>query len=408
MELLWSLYRGADWEIKPSLERIRRALRRVGEPHRAYPSLVVGGTNGKGSSCAFTERILREHGLKTGWFVSPHLITERERWRINGVPISYERARELINGLLPVIKAFRLTYFEAATLVALKLFQEEGVDAAVLEVGMGGRWDATKAAEPVLAAVTNAERDHTKWLGPTVESIAAEKLALFEGVSGGVLGSSRWPLYPKALELGLNGLLVAGQDYEYAGVTEGPNTALSYFRSPFLTLDETPLSLWGRWQADNAATAVALSSLFIKLSPEKVKRALSSTVWEGRMEVIRRKPLLMLDASHNPYAVAKVAREVSRHFSSVTPAFSSLKGKEWELSLSLLRRYFNEILIVPIEGYERAEEPERMLKYALKLGFRAELVTVKELITLERDLLVLGSIYLIARVKELFGRAYGP
>jgi len=407
MDFLWSLYEGKDWKIEPSLERIERACAYTGNPQRSFPALLVGGTNGKGSTCAFTERLLREHGLKTGWFVSPHLVSERERWRVNGEPVSPEKVKFWVEELKEVFGRFGLTYFEAATLLALHLFKEEGVDLAVMEVGMGGRWDATKVAQAEAVAITNAERDHTKWLGETVEEIAREKLALYREGKPLFLGSARYPLYPLAVERGVEELMVAGLDFTYRGETRGAKTYLLSYELEGFSLEEAELSLWGKWQADNSALALALASRFVKLKEEAVKKALSSTKWEGRMEVLREKPLLMIDASHNPYAVAKVAREVKKHFPRLKLAFSSLKGKDWELSLKLLRRHFKELIVIPIK-HHRAEEPERLIETAKGLGFEVKLMEAEEVPEVKEDLLVLGSVYLIGEVKRRFSCPSSP
>ncbi|NPB08202.1 MAG: bifunctional folylpolyglutamate synthase/dihydrofolate synthase [Aquificae bacterium] len=398
MSILWELYRGKDSEIKPTLERIKKACEYIGNPQKRYPAVLVGGTNGKGSTCAFTEQILRKHGLKTGWFVSPHLLEERERWRVNGKLIQEERLKEYVKELRKVFERFGLTYFEAATLIAVKYFSDEAVDVAVFEVGMGGRWDATKVARAEVVGITNVERDHTRWLGNTVEKIAWEKLHLYTEGKPIVLGSARYPLYAKALEMGLKNPVVAGIDYEYYGSVNGERTTLSLLRWKDLLLREAELSLWGKWQIDNAAMAVVLSSFLVKPEEKKVREALSETRWEGRMEILRKKPLIMLDASHNPYAVAKVVKEVKKHFPDLKLAFSSLKGKDWELSLRTIAGYFKEIYLVPI-SYHRAEDVKLMAERARALGISVREISPEELPSLEENILVIGSIYLIAEVK---------
>ncbi len=401
MAILWELYRGRDFDVKPTLERIKKACEFIGNPQKHYPAILVGGTNGKGSTCAFTERILREHGYKTGWFVSPHLIRENERWRINGKEIDEERLRYYVKELKAVFERFELTYFEAATLIAVKFFEDEKVDVGVFEVGMGGRWDATKVVNANVIGITNVERDHTKWLGDTVEKIALEKLQLYREGRPLILGTARYPLFTKAVELGLKNLFVAGIDYEYFGKVEASKTILESFSSEKFSVRGAELSLWGKWQIDNASTAIALSSLFTKLEESKVKKALSLTVWEGRMEVLREKPLLMIDASHNPYAVVKVIKEVKKYFPSVKLAFSSLKGKEWELSLKLIRNYFKEVYILPIEYY-RAEDVKNLITFSEEIGLNAKVFEPEELINKKEDILVIGSIYLISDFKKFF------
>ncbi len=400
---LWDLYRGKDFDIKPSLERIKKALSYIGNPQRAYPSILVGGTNGKGSTCAFLESILRHHGYKTGWFVSPHLVEENERWRIRGVPISDEELNWYVKDLKRVFEKFSLTYFEAATLIALKLFADKKVDVAVMEVGMGGRWDATKASEPLMACVTNAERDHTRWLGKNVEEIAYDKLYLSENVDIFVVGSPRYPLYPKALEMGLRCFAVAGLDFTYWGVSESGRTLLKDYRFGKYHFSDLELGLLGRWQADNGALALTLALLFTDLEEKKLREALGKTKWEGRMEVLRRNPLLLVDGSHNPYAVGKVVKEVKKLFGEVLFLFTGLKGKDWETSMEVIRRYSDKIALTEI-SYHRGEGLRKLYQKAKELGFRKILLldSPQEAVSLEEDVCALGSLYLVGEIKSAF------
>ncbi len=398
---LWDLYRDRDCAITPSLERIRKAVEHLNNPQRNYPSLLVGGTNGKGSTCAFLERILREQGFRTGWFVSPHLVSENERWRVNGRPIEDEVLKSYVRDLRGVMERFDLTYFEAATLIALLYFRDSRVDVAVLEVGMGGRWDATKVSDPVAVAITNVERDHTRWLGRTVEEIAEDKLHLFVPGKPLVLGSSKYPLYTKALELGYSGVVAAGIDYTYRGEVVGARTYLKNYSFGSLSIAEAELGLLGRWQADNAALALTLAELAFDLDEDRIPTALSGTRWEGRMEVLREDPLLVVDGSHNPYAVAKAVKEVSRIFGEVDILFTGLKEKDWKLSLELIRRYRDTIYLIQV-NHHRGESLSTLTEHARKLGFRKIhlLRSAEEVWFLERSVCALGSLYLVGEIKE--------
>jgi len=401
MGVLWDLYKGKDFDVKPTLDRIKKACEYIGNPQNKYPAILVGGTNGKGSTCAFTEKILREHGLKTGWFVSPHLISENERWKINGKNMDEELLKNYVKELKNVFEKFNLTYFEAATLIAVKYFADADIDVAVFEVGMGGRWDATKVVNAEVIGITNVERDHTKWLGENIEKIAEEKLQLYRDNSPLVLGSARYPLYTKALEMNLRNLKVAGIDYEYFGKIEKATTKLFKYKSESIELDNLEISLWGKWQIDNVSMAITLSSLFVKPVGDKIKNAVKNTIWEGRMEILRKNPLLMIDASHNPYAVAKVIKEVKKYFPEIKLGFSTLKGKEWELTLKIIRNYFDEIYILPI-NYYRSEDISKLKKFAKELGFKTTTSEIEEIINSKEHFLVLGSIYLISEIKQCF------
>jgi len=398
---LEDVYRGRDHKIKPTLERIQKAVDFIGNPQRDFPAVLVGGTNGKGSTCAFVESVFRHHGLKTGWFVSPHLISENERWRVNGEPITCEDLSSMIKELKGVFSKFELTYFEAATLIACKYFSEVGVDVGVFEVGMGGRWDATKVCLPEVICITNVGRDHTRWLGDTIEDIAVDKLHLYRNGAPFVVGSPVYPLYPKAVEMGYRDMVVAGVDFQCWGRVEGYRTLLGCYEFGELLIKDVELGLWGKWQISNAALAVTISSLFLRrLDVEKVRTALGNTRWEGRMEILREKPLLIVDGAHNPHAISVIVKHL-RGIPKMRIAFTGLKGKEWRESLEIIRGYIDEIILVPVSS-SRGENIVDMRDYALSLGFKKVevLSDVVELLSFPEDICAFGSLYLVGEIKE--------
>jgi len=397
---LWDLYKGRDYHIEPTLNRIKEAVDYVGNPQKKFPSILVGGTNGKGSTCAFLERILREHGFKTGWFVSPHLVDERERWRINGSLMPEETLEDYLKDLKGVFERFNLTYFEAATLIALLYFKEEGVDIAIMEVGLGGRWDATKVSEAVAVGITNAERDHTRWLGKTVETIAWEKLHLYREGIPLVLGSSKYPLYTKALEMGLDNLICAGEDFTYRSELIDGRTYLTNYEFKDLFIKNAKLGLLGKWQADNAAMAITLARFFTDPDVEVIIRALKKTRWEGRMEILREDPLLVVDGSHNPYSIGKVAKESLRLFKDVDFIFTGLREKEWKLSMSILRGFTDRIILTEV-SHHRGESIKELYEGAEELGFRTieVLENPARVFSLEKSAVALGSLYLVGEIK---------
>ncbi len=401
---LWELYKGKDYHIEPTLERIKRAVEYINYPNRKYLSLLVGGTNGKGSTCAFTESILRHHGYKTGWFVSPHLVREEERWRINSELIDEDTLKAYVNELRRVFEKFELTYFEAATLIAIQYFRDVKVDIAVFEVGLGGRWDATKICEPSAVAITNVERDHTRWLGRSIWEIAKEKVELYREGSPLVIGSARYPLYPAARsKANLKDLKVAGIDFNYYGEVRKGETFLKHLSTDTITLKDAELGLWGRWQIDNAALSVKLAEEVIRLKGGTLIKALWDTRLEGRMEILRKDPLFMVDGAHNPYAVEKVVSEVAKYIPDIDILFTGLREKEWKESMRILRKFTDKIYLLEV-SHHRGEPIEKLVEEARKLQYNKIKVfkSSREVLEYEEPMLALGSLYLVGEIKKLF------
>ncbi|PMP93067.1 MAG: bifunctional folylpolyglutamate synthase/dihydrofolate synthase [Hydrogenobaculum sp.] len=406
---LWDLYEGKDYKINPTLDRILKARDYVKNPEKQYKSIIVGGTNGKGSTCAFLNYLLVEHGLKTGWFVSPHLVRENERLRVNNILISDEELEYYVKDLKPVFEKFELTYFEAITLIGLLYFKDKNVDIVVWEVGMGGRWDGTRASKPFLGVLTNIGKDHMKWLGNTVDKIAAEKLEIANGTKTFLIGNNRYPLYPMAVEKAKEQntkLFVAGEDFEYKGYIEKHSTYIEEFSFFDFHIKNLKLGLWGKHQIDNGALALASFLTIPSIEPlfkpkeEFIKKALEKTYWEGRMEILREKPLIMVDGAHNVSALVKIIKDVKEHLNNIRLVMGSLKDKEWQKELDILRAYFDEITFVPIH-YKRAEDINIMVDYAKSIGFKTyTLEDAKDILSLKEDVFVFGSLYLLGELKR--------
>ncbi|MDQ7082377.1 MAG: hypothetical protein Q9N34_04965 [Aquificota bacterium] len=205
------------------------------------------------------------------------------------------------------------------------------------------------------------------------------------------------------MELGAENLVVAGADFTYSGSVEGSDTFLEDYSFQDLHLDRARLGLWGKWQVDNAALALTASHLFTDLDPSKAKKALEDARWEGRMEVLREDPLLIVDGSHNPYAIAKVVKEALRVF-DVRILFTGLRDKEWELSLQIIRRHTDTVYLTQV-SYHRGESVANLYKVARQIGFRKVEVlrTPAEVWTIDENVLALGSLYLVGEEYESRG-----
>lgn len=306
-ELKELLFARGNFGMKLGLARMREACALLGNPERSAPALHVAGTNGKGSTCAFAEASLRAAGLRTGLYTSPHLVHFCERIRLDGVPVPEERACELLEEVLARVPwALRddgLTFFELVTLMAFLAFRD--VDAMVIEVGLGGRLDATNVLErPRACAVTSLGLEHMQYLGPTLSDIAREKAGIFKAsapaVSAGQPREAAQVLERRARELGIP-LLRPGRDYRF----ESRDVRPFCYQGPRWAVRAGDLALQGHHQRTNAALACALlEASLLPLEPRHVELGLARASWPGRLERIGE---VYLDGAHNPHAAKALA-----------------------------------------------------------------------------------------------------
>ena len=302
-----------DW----GLDRMRAALAEVGSPHRRYPSLHVGGTNGKGSVVATWESVLRLDGRRTGLYTSPHLCSFSERIRVDGAPVGRQLLLETAERLQPLARELSMPMFEAATLLALVVFAQEGVDAACIEVGLGGRFDATNVIEPEVVAITNVSLDHQEFLGATVEEIAREKAGIVKPGVPVVTAETDDRVLAVLADAAVDGgapfvRVDPGRDVRDVRVGErgttfrcaGPGGGFRELRTP----------LPGTHQAVNATLAVAaLEMLPSPPSARSIRTGVAAVDWPGRGQVVRLGGRYhIFDAAHNRAATDAVARTVDQ------------------------------------------------------------------------------------------------
>jgi dihydrofolate synthase/folylpolyglutamate synthase len=308
--------------MRPGLERIHGLLDRLGHPEAALRILHVAGTNGKGSVCALAEAIFRAAGLRTGLYTSPHLRHLSERIRIGGVPIDAAALGRAVDRLGDALET--VTFFEAMTAVALEAFREARVEVAVLEVGLGGRLDATTVGRPLVSVVTRIDHDHQEYLGHRLEEIAAEKAAIIRG--GTACSAAQAPEAMAVIEarcraLGVP-LLVGDRDLRAEVVTTDLDGQRLHLAGPGWTLRDVDLALLGVFQPANAALAVGAVRAFAGAAglsvPEAAVRAGCAGVrWPGRFQVlrgVRGRATVVLDGAHNPGGAGALAASLARYF----------------------------------------------------------------------------------------------
>jgi dihydrofolate synthase/folylpolyglutamate synthase len=299
--------------IKPGLSLTIALLGALGDPHQAFRVVHVGGTNGKGSTAAMVASVLAAQGYRVGLYTSPHLVDFTERIRINGAPISPERVGELTEAIRHAAGTRLMeppTFFEATTALAFLHFAEQGVQYAVVEVGMGGRFDATNVLTPLVSVITTIGLDHQEYLGDTPEAIAREKAGIVKRgvpVVTGRLGAGPLRVIRAAASDRLAPCLSLGEDFDILGET--PQRFA--YRGVWRAYDGLSCPLAGRHQLDNAACALAA----LELADERgatvgegaIRDGIRTVRWPGRLELAGRKPDLLLDGAHNPQAAEALA-----------------------------------------------------------------------------------------------------
>jgi dihydrofolate synthase/folylpolyglutamate synthase len=327
--------RWPESRIEPSLERIHDFVDLLGNPQHAVPIVHVGGTNGKTSTARLADELLRELGLRTGRFTSPHLESITERICLDGEPLEPGRFADVYAEIAPYLglvdrrHEVRLSFFEVLTAMAFAAFADAPVDAALVEVGLGGSWDATNVGDGKVAVVTPVSVDHAEYLGDTVEEIATEKAGIIKPGSFAVLARQT----DAAAEVLLRRCADVGATVAREGLEFGVRARDLAVGGQLLSLDglagqyeDVFLPLHGAHQAQNAAAALAAVEAFVgggrdALDADAVRTAFARAASPGRLEVLRRSPTLLVDAAHNPAGARALADALTDEFT-----FGSLVG----------------------------------------------------------------------------------
>jgi dihydrofolate synthase/folylpolyglutamate synthase len=310
--------------MRLGLERIEALLDALDRPEAMLRIVHIGGTNGKGSVAALTAAILQAAGLRTGLYTSPHLREVTERVRIDGVQVPRETLARHAARIEPELDAGAATFFEAMTAVALAAFEEARVDAAVLEVGLGGRWDATNVGQPLVSVITRIDYDHQEFLGRRLEDIAGEKAGIIRG--GTAISAAQAPEAMAVIEARCRsvGVPLLGEGRELSVRARASDLAGHRLdvRGPGWAYEDLRLALPGLYQPGNAVLAVGAVRAFARASelpvPESAVRAGCAAVkWPGRFQVIpgaAGRPTLVLDGAHNPGGATALAHSLRHHF----------------------------------------------------------------------------------------------
>ncbi len=410
------------------LSRVERLLAMLGNPHRAYPSVHIAGTKGKGSTAAMVESVLRAAGYRTGLYTSPHLHTFRERIRVGGQLISREEVVALVEEVRPLVAEVPgVTTFEAITAMAFTYFARRGVEVLVAEVGLGGRLDATNVLSPEVSVITSLSLDHTYLLGNTLPEIAREKAGIIKPGVPAVTAPQR----PEALrvieavsrereapliEVGRDWIWepgpfdLKGQAFTVRRVGKGEDTLAGEYWVPLL----------GRHQLENGTTAIAALQVLrergFDLPRSAVEEGLRRVEWPGRLEILSTAPLVVVDCAHNPYSAHVLRSTLETWFPGRrwVLVFGASSDKDITGMLRALLPIADHLIVTRSE-HPRATAPVELADIAASVGGGAEIAVntqralQRAVDKLEADegILVTGSIFLVAEAREVWAEQNG-
>jgi dihydrofolate synthase/folylpolyglutamate synthase len=425
--------------IRPGLDRIRALLARLGDPQAGFRSVLVAGTNGKGSVTACLASILREAGHRPGVYTSPHLVRFEERIAVGGESIAGDDVAALAGEVRDAIDAIGAprganangsadatpTYFEATTALAFLHFRRRGVPIALLEVGMGGRFDATNVVDPILCAITPVALDHTDWLGRTLAAIAYQKAGILRPRVPVAVGRQE----AEALEviraeaarvgapIALTGDCRVQETLDAGGRPADPPVFTMTTPDGARYADLAP-ALRGVHQIDNAAIAVLLAERlaaagFGDIDAGSIGRGLSRVVWPGRIELIPGQPAILLDGAHNPAGCRSLADYLRRHHAGRRKVlvFAVMHDKRSDLMLDVLCPLFDTVITTAVP-VARGESPGTLARLAadrhprtLRADAAAEAIAAARGEAGPEGLVVVaGSLYLVGEIKKLNAR----
>jgi dihydrofolate synthase/folylpolyglutamate synthase len=411
--------------IKFGLENITGLAKEIGHPERSYRSILVAGTNGKGSTAALLESILRSAGYRTGRYTSPHLVRLEERMMVAGEPISGEELASVVETVRGASERLRSegvlltepTFFEVTTACAFEFFQRKEVEIAVFEVGMGGRWDATNIVPAGMTIITPIGLDHERYLGDTLEAIAQEKAATIKPgcpVVVGFLAQEVLEVIRAEAERQGSPLIETESEVEVRVAAETVDGKQKVrLETPVAVYDALILPLLGEHQVENMVVAVRAaeiaSSVGVTVTREAVQLGVAGTRWEARLEKISTQPTLLIDSAHNPLGASALARYLA---SQPSPRrvllFALMDDKSIPGFLEPLLPHL-QAMVATRPSIRRAKDPRALVNWAVDCGLTAEsiesteraLARARELAGKKGEVVVAGSTFLAGEVKQI-------
>ena len=355
--------------MKLGLDQIQNLLKRLDNPERKFHSIHIAGTNGKGSTSAILESILREAGYRTGLYTSPHLIDMRERIKIAGKSITEERVVEILETLIPHVEATGASFFETLTAMAFLYFAEEEVDVAVLETGLGGRLDATNVVVPLLTIITEIGLDHTRILGENLKSITYEKAGILKPGVACIVGAGNQEVRRYLAELAAERdvpLIFSREAVKLSRIKLSEDGSRFDATVENDTYRDLNLKLLGHYQVENSILALLaveeLKDQGWTISEKAVRLGMKKVIWRGRLELLQKNPKLLVDSAHNPMGISNLVKALKTIFQyeKLLLVFGVLEDKDYKRMFQKIAPLAEKIVLTkPLS--DRALEPEKLL-----------------------------------------------
>ncbi|KUK83175.1 MAG: FolC bifunctional protein [Petrotoga mobilis] len=416
---------GTNFKVKLGLERIEELTKRIGNPQNSFSSIHITGTNGKGSVTTALSQILRYNGLRVGTFISPHLVSLTERIKLNGENISEREFIDIYNEIEEEIKKMDLkgedyapSFFEITTAMAFKYFEKQKVDVGIIEVGLGGRLDATNIVNSDISVITSISKDHIKTLGDSLEAIAYEKAGIIKKNNYLILGNidekPKKVILDKAKEVSAEKIYEYGKDFHSTNHQYYINNNMLDYYGLNYEIKDLIFGANGTFQMENVTTSLAVAEGFMQkfgkvLSVEKVRETMANFYWEGRFEYTETNGKnIVFDGAHNFAAAQQLEKSIELYFPTQKKValIGILDDKDYEKMSRIFASVFDKIIVTSVPT-ERGRHPELIYEEFKKHTKTVEFIKdpsdgFNKLLSEKSDIyFVTGSLYLVGKIKEL-------
>jgi len=408
---------------KFNLSRMYRVMSLLGDPHLNYDIVHVAGTKGKGSICAMTASIMKEARYKVGLYSSPHMIDFRERIKVNNNEISRQTLTNYVMKLRPIFNSVeKISAFEIITAIAFKYFTDQQVEIAIIEVGMGGRLDATNVVQPIVSIISPVSHDHMKILGNTLAKIAKEKAGIIKKSIPVIISPQKKSAKEEIERIAKRKgsiIIDTSENYEFEQKKYSLEKQSFVIKEKLIHPSDTygpiyEIPLLGDHQINNAITAYAcvmrLRKLGYKINESALKNGFSKVEWPGRFEVVCQKPLIIVDGAHNRDSFRKLKNTIKKYLTGkkVILIFGASEDKEVQLMLKIIKPYIDQFIFTKSE-HPRAMEIDKLEKYASNIDLEnysiSEIDNIIPLIlrkSLQKKAYIAsGSIFIAGAIKQL-------